>query len=220
MRIRLLRDRLRSRRDRSDCGAVLVEFAASVILLVTLAFGTVEFGLAWQDRNTLQTATRAGVRVGSNLGPASDTDYNVLLGVRSAITDLDVSNVTMVVVYKATAADGTIPTACANLTPPATLTATSVIAGPTDYCSAYSGAQLAALGTTITSTSFGCAVGATTGKLDCGWKPGTRQNLLSQGTGPDYLGVWIKVKHDFVTKLFGATMNLTDSAVMRLEPAG
>jgi hypothetical protein len=40
------------------------------------------------------------------------------------------------------------------------------------------------------------------------------------GTGgpPDYLGVWIRVRHDFVTDFFGGSLTITDNAVMRLEP--
>ena len=35
----------------------------------------------------------------------------------------------------------------------------------------------------------------------------------------DSVGVYIKLNHKFITKLFGATINLTDHAVFRLEPA-
>ena len=39
-----------------------------------------------------------------------------------------------------------------------------------------------------------------------------------QSVGPDNIGVWIKVNHGMVTKMFGSTFTLTDKTVMRIEP--
>ncbi|HVT77518.1 MAG TPA: TadE family protein, partial [Acidimicrobiales bacterium] len=181
---------------RPERGAVLVEFALSLVLLITLLFGIVEFGLAWQDRLTLQTATRAGVRVGSNLTTNSQADYNILQAVKSAINDVGLGNVDAVVIYKSTTADGSVPSTCVSPS------VHSVVA----TCNAYTGAQLAS----IVSSQFGCGVGA----LDLSWCPTVRQNL--QSVGPDYLGVWIRVTHHNLTSLFGSSFKMTDSAVMRL----
>ena len=35
----------------------------------------------------------------------------------------------------------------------------------------------------------------------------------------DSVGVFVKLNHKYITKLFGASINLTDHAVFRLEPA-
>ena len=35
----------------------------------------------------------------------------------------------------------------------------------------------------------------------------------------DSVGVYVKLRHKYITKLFGATIDLTDHAVFRLEPA-
>jgi hypothetical protein len=40
----------------------------------------------------------------------------------------------------------------------------------------------------------------------------------SQAVGPDYIGVWVKTTHGFVTKLFGTSRSITDNVVMRIEP--
>jgi Flp pilus assembly protein TadG len=187
-------------RAADDRGAVLVEFALVFTFLCTLVFGVVEFGMAWQDKLTVETATRSGVRVGSNLGKDSQADYNLLLGVKSALTDVGMSNVNYVIVYKSSNLNGTIPSTC-----PVTGTPASV----SGVCNVYTGAQLTALA----STQFG----GTSGKLDAAWPPANRVNL--QSSGPDYLGVWIKVTHPYITKLFGNSTSIVDSAVMRLEPA-
>ena len=34
----------------------------------------------------------------------------------------------------------------------------------------------------------------------------------------DQIGVYLKVKHPYVTKMFGSTITLTDHAVFRFEP--
>ncbi len=34
----------------------------------------------------------------------------------------------------------------------------------------------------------------------------------------DYVGVWVKVRHDYQTGLFGSGIDITKYAVMRVEP--
>ena len=46
----------------------------------------------------------------------------------------------------------------------------------------------------------------------------TTQNACNT-TNWDSVGVYVKLKHKFLTKLFGANINLADHAVFRLEPA-
>ena len=50
-----------------------------------------------------------------------------------------------------------------------------------------------------------------------GW-PYTTQNACNSSNW-DSVGVYVKLNHKFLTKLFGANINLTDHAVFRLEPA-
>lgn len=185
----------RSHRER---GAALVEFTIVSMLLVIFGFGIIEFGLGWQDRLTVQTAARAGVRVGSSLTTNSLADYNILAAVNSSLHDVGASNIEYVVVYKSTTTDGKVPTLCSGTVPISVAT----------VCNVYTGAQMAALN----SSQFGCGLG----DLDLAWCPTTRINLLA--SGPDYLGVWIKVKHTMVGKLYSNPVRITDSAVMRLEP--
>ena len=50
-----------------------------------------------------------------------------------------------------------------------------------------------------------------------GW-PASAQNACDTANW-DSVGVYVKLTHKYLTKLFGATINLTDHAVFRLEPA-
>ncbi len=186
-------------------GSVLVEFAFLLPFLALMAFGVVEFGLAWQDRMTVQASTRAGARVGSAAGATSDADKSLLLGLGSVIDELGLSNVDWVLVYKSTAADGAVPAACTSPAPHS-------VSGS---CNAYSGSQLSQIvGGTAPSSWFGCGGGS----LDLSWCPAGRQTI--HATGTDYLGVWVRARHPMLTGFFGSVLTITDRAVMRLEPQG
>jgi hypothetical protein len=50
-----------------------------------------------------------------------------------------------------------------------------------------------------------------------GWASNT-QNACNQNAW-DSVGVYVKLKHKFLTQLFGANITLADHAVFRLEPA-
>jgi hypothetical protein len=188
---------------RTERGSALVEFACVLPLLALLAFGIIEFGMAWQSKLTVQTGARAGARVGSTEGKLSTADQQLLLGAGSVLDDLGWSNVDWVVVFKSTTVDGAVPAPCLTPSPHS-------VSG---VCNAYSGAQLQQV---VAGTSppswFGCAAGA----LDLSWCPASRQSI--QALGGDYLGVWVKAHQPLTTGIFGTTLTLTDAAVMRLEP--
>lgn len=201
---------LRHRRRAGDRGAALVEMILFTPILVMLAIGIFEYGLAWRDSITVAGATRAGARVGSNAGNDRLADYNTLLAVQSAIASVPSSRINRVVIYKSTTADGAVPTTC-------TTTTAQGVANPSTntYCNVYTGAQLASLSTTnFGTTGSSCASGA----WDAAWCPLGRQSV--QAAGADYLGVWVSISHPYVTKIFpGSGLTIKDKAVMRLEPS-
>lgn len=188
----------------SGCrGAALVELAMVLPLLALLAFGALEMGLAWRDRLTVQTATRAGVRVGSAEGRLATADQGVLLAVGAALHDLGLGDVDWVVVYKSDTSDGSVPSACTTPVPQS-------VSGS---CNAYTGAQLQeVVEGTAPSSWFGCGGSS----LDGYWCPASRQSV--QALGPDFLGVWIRAGHPMLTGLFESELTVEDDAVMRLEP--
>ncbi|HEY1738696.1 MAG TPA: TadE family protein, partial [Acidimicrobiia bacterium] len=61
-------NRVRARRKSGEGGVILVELVIVLPLLLMLAFGLCDMGLAWRDKVTVETAARAGARTGSNLG--------------------------------------------------------------------------------------------------------------------------------------------------------
>jgi len=42
--------------------------------------------------------------------------------------------------------------------------------------------------------------------------------VTQTGTGPEYVGVWMKMQHPLVTNMFGTVKTFTDQSVIRLEP--
>ncbi len=95
----------RARREgprRAGAGAAMVEMLVVTMLLVLIVFGIIEFGNGFSNKLQVETATRAGARVGSSLGNDRLADYNLLQSVRSALAKLGYSNVDYVVVYKST----------------------------------------------------------------------------------------------------------------------
>lgn len=188
--------------DRRERGSTLVEFAMVLPLLALMAFGILEFGLALQDRMTVQAATRTGIRVGSAAGGSVDADNSLLLSLGSAVGDVGIGNVDWVLVYKSAAADGAVPAACKN--PPRAATST---------CNLYTGAQLSqVLAGTAPSSWFGCGLTA----LDRYWCPTSRETIQANGT--DYLGIWMQVRRPMVSGFFGSTLTMRSQGVMRLEP--
>lgn len=200
---------VRARRRRGDRGAALVEMILFTPILVMIAIGILEFGLAWRDSITLSSTTRAGARVGSNAGNDRMADYNTLLAIESAVASIPDARINRVVIYRSTRTDGTVPPDC-------TTSATGINLGPTStQCNVYTGAQLASLSpTSFGTTGTTCSNAA----LDRFWCPLGRQS--QQAVGADYLGVWVSVSHPWATHIFpGSGLTITDHAVMRLEPS-
>jgi Flp pilus assembly protein TadG len=199
---------LRARRARGDRGAVLVEAAFVFPVLMTLLFGIVEFGFAWRDKITVETATRAGARTASNLGPTAQADYNTVQTVLSAMSSIPTANVDIIVIFDASTS-GTVSATCAAGTP---ITNNSAPPNNGTGCNVYTASQFS-----LGSASYGCG-GSSPDRF---WCPtgAARQNSMSQTNGPAYIGVYVKAHRAFITKIFGTTgPTMTSTSVLRLEP--
>lgn len=185
------------RHSERERGASLLEFALVAPVLLLLIFGALEYGMFFKDYLTVSNTTRTGARVGSAAGSGADADYQILQAVKAAATALPggSSSIQAISIYKATSAGGGPSATCQTASSSA------------DKCNTYTAAAFAQ-----PLTKFGCGAGS----IDSVWCPTTRGD--SQAIGPDYLGVWVKTTHGFVTKLFGTSRTITDGVVMRIEP--
>lgn len=185
------------RTENGERGASLLEFALVAPLLLMLTFGTFEFGLFFKDYLTVSNTTRAGARVGSAAGSSADADYQILQAVKAASAALPggANSIEQISIYRSTSVGGGPTTTCR---------ATSSTA---DKCNVYTASAFSQ-----PLSVFGCGPGS----VDFAWCPTTRSD--SQAVGPDFIGVWVKTTHGFVTKMFGSSTTITDHVVMRIEP--
>jgi Flp pilus assembly protein TadG len=183
-------------------------------LLLLLVAGTFDYGFAWRSGLAATEAARTGARVGSSQSVSPGADYYALNGVRSALNAAGkIGDVERVVIYKSLTANGGVPASC-------------TAASPSGTCNVLTGAQLNAL----TSASYNVTIPAdpavaptgtgclrSTAALHAGWCPNVRNNI--QSSGPDYYGVYVKLRYDHQFPFVGSATTVERTAVMRLEPA-
>jgi hypothetical protein len=70
--------RLGERRHAGERGTAAVETALVLSLLLLIAIGAFEWGMALRNWNNVTAATREGARIGSAMGDLEDTDCRIL----------------------------------------------------------------------------------------------------------------------------------------------
>jgi hypothetical protein len=186
-RVRALVSR-RSARGRGETGAVLIEFAIILPLLVMITFGIVEYSGAYHNSAIAADAVRAGGRVGSAI--ATDPSYTTAItdAVDAALATLPADEPQELWIYKADAAG---------------------------YPG--SGNDFSSCGANCIKYVWNRAAKAfdTGNPQGGGWLASTHQ-VCTQPF--DELGVYVKLDHQFATGLFGASITLQDHSVFRFEP--
>ncbi len=194
------RSNLRSARER---GATMLEFALVLPLLALLAFGTAEMGLAWTAHNRVEGAVSTAARVGSAAGQDPNADVNILVALRAALPAESLANLDRVVIFKPLNANGGMP---APSTCVPAVGSTSQL-GSSGNCNTYTGATVRSV---TTATNLGSA--------DDSWAGLTRKDSLADSGGPDYLGVYVRTRHDSKTGTFWGDFTITRTSIYRLQP--
>jgi len=163
-----------------------------------------EFGMAWRDSMTVSNALRSGARVGSNAGRERMADYDILKSIEAAMKEIpDTARVQRIVIYRASTTNSAPSASCMAGTPSSSLTAP---------CNVYVGTDLIR-----PQSDFSGTTSCGTSSPDRYWCPIGRQN--QQALGADYLGVWMQVRYNYITRVFpGTGLTIKDRAIMRLEP--
>jgi Flp pilus assembly protein TadG len=173
-------------------GAVLVEAAVIFPVLIFIVLGICEYGLAYRNSLTVSSATRAGARTASALARNGTFDTDTVDAVSAALTALPKGRWQEIWVYDAqtpAAINPGMPDS-GNFT-----TCTKCVRFRWDPAANSGNGDWVADGGT--------------------WDP-LSQNACA-GTA-DYVGVYVKAEHKYVTKLFGSSRTLEDHTVMRFEP--
>lgn len=201
------------RRCRDDHGAAMIEAALVSPVFILVVFAIFEFGLAYRDVLSVGDAATDAARVGAIQGPdvtaAGETaDYSVVNAVRDGLAGLDPDNIEDIVIFKAgPATDGSalsqVPVACKG-----------GFSSVASHCNSYPTNDAYAALQSGDVDYFKCIV---TSDPACGWNPVDRID------GPltadvEFLGVYVKCQHDYVTGFFGADFTIERAAIMRLEP--
>lgn len=98
--------RLRSEKDK---GAALVETSLLITLLLTIALGAFEYGMAFRSWFGAAASSREGARVGASVGPVANADCRILESVAAALSSVtgdEIRTVTIFEHFPATGTDG------------------------------------------------------------------------------------------------------------------
>ena len=191
----------------------MAEAALVSPIFLLVVFGVFEFGLAYRDVLTVGDAATEGARVGAIQGPdvtpnGETADFSVVNAIRDGLAGLDPNNIGTIVVFKAGPvtsgpAISQVPAACRN--------------GPTStssHCNTYPPVAAYAAIQSGDVDYFKCI---RVGDPACGWNPVNRVD------GPltadvEFLGVFVRYRHTYVTGFFGRSFTIERAAIMRLEP--
>lgn len=105
-------------------------------------------------------------------------------------------------IFEATGPTDVVPASCKAGTP------------VTGVCNVYSSADL-----TVAEIEFGCqdvALGDPYDSPDRFWCPRDRE--VSVGSGLDYVGIYVRITHDYITGLFGNSVTFEDQMILKMEP--
>lgn len=97
---------MKLRRTRNERGAATVEATFVTMVLVLLAIGAAEYGLAMQDHLSVTGATREGARVGAAAGDEPGADCRILEATAGGLQSLDGDEVLEIRVFEANPVTG------------------------------------------------------------------------------------------------------------------
>jgi hypothetical protein len=211
------------RRCSDDGGAILVEAAFVLPILFYFLFGIIEYGLVFKSYSTLGNDLRVASRMAAVKGSDVDADFAILQAIKRETKAIDMSSIQRIVVYKANAPSSTsppkpVPAACLAGPPDSPFTL-----GAPNYCNVYgvsrdfNGARIAADYDCISQSWAGDAAGTT------GWCPTRRFSAANAGGTPNFgppdtVGVYMEVRHKYMTGLFGTFKTLSATYYNAIEP--
>lgn len=237
------------RRTAEDRGATLVEAAIVLPLLFLMIFGILEIGSALKSYSGAANAVRAGGRMASVAGNDADADRAILERIAREAAGVGEGEIEYIVIWHASSTGEVPPPACLPAAQPSpNLTSQGVSDGGASVnaigaCNIYhrpdapGGAFDMATGAAANppDTYFGCAGAGSPpnpgdgNRLDCNW-PGRHRKITvvprgatpppGQSATPDYVGIYIKAEHSYITGVLGDTLTITDAAVNLIEPQG
>jgi len=190
------RDVRRARRihdQDGERGAALVETAILIPIIVLITFGLIEFSSAYQSSAVAASTVRSAARTASAEAKLPSYAVHAALAAATALETVPASEPIELWIYRANDKGYPGANGATNFATCAT------------KCIRYPWVQ--------STRSFDV-----TNPGGSGWIA-SEQLACNAQNGWDSVGVYVKLRHTFLTKMFGTTIDLTDHAVFRLEPA-
>ncbi len=183
----------RAAKRHNERGAVLVEMAFMLPVLILLIFGALEYGLMFKERLTIASAASSAGRTGATMGIVDEADFAILSALEAGLYDqVDASVVVSVDIFKAD-----------PITGHKTATFNTYIYNTTDPTCKWVPCPDPGHGSYVAPT---------------GWPPSSRDTVLD-ADGLDVLGVEIKYHHTPITNILTSLdRDFTERALVRLEP--
>lgn len=183
----------RTRPNRRDKGATLVEMAMVLPILLLIIIGITEVGLYFKDYLTVTYSSREGARVAAFAGDSIDADCQILIAVGEFLGQANLDKLDRVEIYIANQ-DGSQSggnTNTARLKPGGDPTACTEPAAPSD------------------------------GWLRTTNVPATSRYVTAGPSAPlDIIGVRIVMDHQWITGFppFSGQVEINETTIMRVEP--
>lgn len=199
-----------------ELGVAIVEATFVFIVFFTLVIAIFEGGLYMKDDLAVSSSVRAGARAASAVANETRADLYTVVNLSRESTALARRDIVRVVIYKPTTFGEEPSALCKAGTP---------VSG---VCNVYTTTEMAQAEAQVEEEAaalaegrapdpskivFGCLVNSP----DRFWCPEDRK-VTQTGTGPEYVGVWMRVDHKWVTKIFGNARTIEDHSVVRIEP--
>lgn len=178
-----------------DRGAALIETALVLGLLLMIAIGAFEYGMAFREWLSVTNATREGARLAAQAGdfvnPSNPDDENadclILEATAGALRSLDASQVARVTIFESDES-GTFTTNQQRYRPS--------VSGDSPALLRCNGGWFS---------------------LGGNWPPSARDN---DGSVRDWIGVRLEFRHEWITGFlwWNGEVTWTDDTIMRMEP--
>lgn len=164
-----------------------------------LLFGVIEMALMFQSKLTVTNAARDSARTAASAGNDVDADWRILQTIKQTYAPSIRDDIVRIVVFKATDTSSQPTPTCAAGT----------ASSSSPQCNVYVPSDL-----DRPVTDFVCAANT----LDWFWCPTTGTNRDTRLSSLGYIGVYIEMKHDYVTGFFGSQRSFKETVVFRFEP--
>ncbi len=180
---------------------MLVESAIITPILLLFIFAIFEFGFAFRNYLGVSNVVRDAAREASVAGNNGDADYRMLRAIERAAAALPDNALEIIVIFEATGPNANVPSGCKSGT------------ASVGVCNVYTSSSLL-----LDDTQFGCQTTPIDpiNSLDRFWCPYDRE--VSAGAGLDYVGVYVRSTHDYVTGFFGNSVTFEDQMILKVEP--